>query len=54
MARLGNQANLGYVPLPETAAAMIATYIQLPDQPPQQVRIFDPLRGRRAGARDYL
>lgn len=34
MARLANQANLGYVPLPEAAAAMIATYLTLPDQSP--------------------
>lgn len=45
MARLANQANLGYVPLPEAAAAMIATYIKLPDQAPQQVRVFDPCVG---------
>src|SRR5215470_13107223 len=45
MARLSNQANLGYVPLPETAAPMIASYIRLPDQLPQQARIFDPCAG---------
>ena len=45
MARLSNQANLGYVPLPEAAAAMIATYITLPDHAPQHLRIFDPCAG---------
>src|SRR5258706_7047321 len=45
MARLSNQANLGYVPLPEAAAALIATYIQLPDQLSEQVRICDPCAG---------
>lgn len=45
MARLANQANLGYVPLPEAAAEIIATYVQLPDQYPDQVRICDPCAG---------
>lgn len=45
MARLANQANLGYVPLPEAAAALIATYIQLPDQRREQIRICDPCAG---------
>ena len=45
MARLANQANLGYVPLPEAAATLIATYIQLPDQLPEQIRICDPCTG---------
>lgn len=42
MARLANQANLGYVPLPDDAARMIATYLSTGDQP---VRIFDPCAG---------
>jgi hypothetical protein len=45
MARLSNQANLGYVPLPEAAAQLIASYIQLPDQLAEQIRICDPCAG---------
>ena len=42
MSRLTNQAHLGYVPLPDEAAAIIATYITANNHP---VRIFDPCAG---------
>ena len=42
MARLANTANLGYVPLPDAAAAVIHQFIARPTHP---VRIFDPCAG---------